>query len=159
MEAGGSMKRLTRLLLLLAVILGVVAGCSTITPQVKEPQNPPVINTSIKKDGEYTSKEEVALYIHTYGELPSNFITKQEAMDLGWVASKGNLNEVAPGKSIGGDRFSNREKLLPTDKSIKYFECDIDYRSGPRNGLRIVYSNRKEVYFSDDHYESFERLY
>ena len=149
------MNRLIKLLFSLIVLIGVVTSCQTVTPQEKEAQNSVLIN----KDGEYTSKEEVALYLHTYSELPSNFITKEEAMALGWNASKGNLHEVAPGKSIGGDRFMNREKLLPTDKSIQYFECDIDYKSGHRNGLRIVYSNQKDIYYSDDHYESFERLY
>ncbi len=150
------MKRLIKLLLLIVVF---VTSCQTVNPEVNEPNNPPLIDGSVNKQGEYTSKEEVALYIHTYGELPSNFITKNEAMDLGWIASEGNLHEVAPGKSIGGDRFMNREKLLPTDQSIQYFECDVDYKSGHRNGLRIVYSNKRDVYYSDNHYESFERLY
>ena len=114
---------------------------------------------TVEKDGSYTSKEEVALYIHTYGELPGNYITKREAEDLGWVASKGNLWDVAPGKSIGGSRFGNYEGLLPDAKGRKYFECDIDFDGTYRNAKRIIYSNDGLIYYTDDHYKSFEQLY
>ena len=113
----------------------------------------------IKNDGEYSSKDEVAEYIHLYNKLPKNFITKKEAKELGWVSSKGNLWEVAPGKSIGGDRFGNREGNLPTGKGLKYYECDINYNGGRRGAERIVYSNKGNIYYSDDHYRSFEKLY
>ena len=115
--------------------------------------------TEIKNDGEYSSKDEVAEYIHLYNKLPKNFITKNEAKELGWVSSKGNLWDVAPGKSIGGDRFGNREGNLPTGKGLKYYECDINYNGGRRGAERIVYSNKGNIYYSDDHYRSFERLY
>ena len=77
---------------------------------------------TVDEDGEYTSKEEVALYIHLYNHLPSNYITKKEAQDLGWDSSKGNLNKVAPGKSIGGDKFGNREGMLPKKDGRVYYE-------------------------------------
>ncbi len=114
---------------------------------------------TVTEDGEYTSKDEVALYIHTFGHLPSNYITKKEAQDLGWDSSQGNLNKVAPGKSIGGDKFGNREGLLPKKSGRQYYECDIDYKKGKRNGKRIVFSNDGLVYYTDDHYESYTLLY
>ena len=83
----------------------------------------------IDEDGHYTSKEEVALYIHTYGKLPSNFISKNEAEELGWKKKQGEagqLHVVAPGLSIGGSRFGNYEGLLPEAKGRKYYECDIN---------------------------------
>ena len=52
--------------------------------------------------GTSTSKEDVALYIHTYGRLPDNFITKKEAEKLGWPG--GSLEPYAPGMCIGGRR-------------------------------------------------------
>ncbi len=115
--------------------------------------------TEIQKDGSYTSKDEVAAYIHLYGELPGNYITKNEARDLGWVSSKGNLDKVAPGKSIGGDKFGNYEKLLPTKKGRQYYECDIDYEGGTRNAKRIIYSNDGLIFYTEDHYNTFEQLY
>lgn len=124
--------------------------------QKTEPETEPF--WGVEEDGEYTSKEEVAEYIYLYGHLPSNYITKSEAEDLGWK-SKGNLDKVAPGKSIGGDKFGNREGLLPKAKGRQYYECDIDYKKGSRNAKRIIYSNDGLIFYTEDHYESFELLY
>lgn len=63
----------------------------------------------VEPDQAYTDKDHVAAYIHIYRKLPPNYITKAEARSLGWK-DKGTLDQVAPGKSIGGDRFSNYEK-------------------------------------------------
>ncbi|MEE3496024.1 MAG: ribonuclease domain-containing protein [Butyrivibrio sp.] len=110
----------------------------------------------IAEDGSYTSKDDVALYIHTYGKLPSNFITKAEAKKLGWTG--GGLDEFAEGKCIGGDKFGNNEGKLPDGK--KYKECDIDTLGADSRGAkRIVYSDDGSVYYTDDHYENFEQVY
>lgn len=114
---------------------------------------------SVDENGEYNDKERVALYLHLYRKLPSNYITKSEAERLGWNSSKNTLAEVAPGKSIGGDRFGNYEDQLPYKKGVTYKECDIDYTSGSRNAKRIVYSSTGWIYYTEDHYESFETLY
>lgn len=106
----------------------------------------------------YNSAEEVAYYINQYHELPPNYLTKKEANELGWPED-GYLNEVAPGMSIGGDRFGNREGLLPAAKDRVYFECDINYESGKRNAKRLVYSNDGLIFYTEDHYASFEQLY
>ena len=116
----------------------------------------------IDEDGHYTSKEEVALYLYTYGKLPSNFITKKEAENLGWKkkdGEAGQLHVVAPGMSIGGSSFGNYEGLLPEKKGRKYFECDINYVKGNRGAERLVYSNDGLIFYTGDHYESFEQLY
>lgn len=106
--------------------------------------------------GSYTSKEDVALYIHLYGELPMNFITKKHARALGW--EKGSLEPVAPGMCIGGDYFGNYEGLLPEDR--EYTECDIDtLGKSSRGAKRIVFSDDGLIYYTEDHYESFELLY
>lgn len=115
--------------------------------------------SEIDEDGSYTSKEDVALYLHTYGRLPENFITKKEAQALGWDNKAGNLWDVAPDMSIGGDRFGNYEGLLPDADGRKYYECDIDYAGGYRGSKRIIYSNDGLIYYTEDHYESFEQLY
>lgn len=113
----------------------------------------------ITEDGTYTTKEEVAEYLHTYGHLPSNYITKRAAKELGWISSEGNLDEVAPGMSIGGDYFGNYEGILPETNNRDYYECDIDFDGTYRNGKRIVYSNDGLIYYTEDHYETFELLY
>lgn len=112
----------------------------------------------IDENGSYTSKDDVALYIHVYGHLPSNFITKKEAEKLGW--SGGSLESYAPGKCIGGDRFGNYEGLLPKKTGRSYTECDIDTLGKKSRGAkRIVFSNDGLIYYTDDHYASFELLY
>ena len=153
--------RLIRALSLLLAAVLLFTGC---VPLAQAAKNKPAASTEatkadITEEGEYTSKDEVAEYIYLYGHLPPNYITKSEAQDLGWVASKGNLWKVAPGKSIGGDRFGNREGLLPTAKGRKYYECDIDFDGKYRNAKRIVFSNDGLIYYTEDHYESFELLY
>ena len=110
---------------------------------------------AIDEDGSYTTKEDVALYIHTYGRLPSNFITKKEAEKLGW--SGGSLEPYAPGKCIGGSYFGNYEGILPDGD---YKECDIDTLGQKKRGAkRIIYSDDGRIYYTDDHYESFTQLY
>jgi len=113
----------------------------------------------IDEDGWYTSKDEVALYIHEYGRLPGNYLTKSEARKAGWVPSKGNLAKVCPGMSIGGDTFYNDEGELPDARGRSYRECDIDYVSGKRGAKRIVFSNDGLIFYTDDHYRTFEQLY
>ncbi len=110
------------------------------------------------EDGTYDDRDNVALYIHTYGKLPPNYITKREAEDLGW--SGGSLEKYAQGKCIGGSKFGNYEGLLPKAKGRQYYECDIDTLGEKSRGAkRIVYSNDGLIYYTDDHYESFELLY
>ena len=113
---------------------------------------------AIDEDGYYTTKEDVALYIHTYGRLPDNFITKKEAEALGW--SGGGLDDFAYGCCIGGNKFGNYEGLLPEKDGRKYTECDIDTMHASKRGAkRIVFSNDGLIYYTGDHYESFELLY
>ena len=127
-------------------------------PKTDDAQTNMVSETTIDENGYYSSKNEVAFYLYTYGHLPANYITKDEAGELGW--SKGNtLDEVAPGMSIGGDKFGNREGLLPKQEGRQYYECDIDYEKGGRNAKRIVYSNDGLIFYTEDHYQTFEQLY
>lgn len=124
-----------------------------------EIQEGKVEERKIDEDGSYTDKENVALYIHTYGKLPQNYINKKSAESLGWTSGEA-VSSFAPGKSIGGDRFGNYEQLLPKKKGRLYYECDIDaYGKKSRGAKRIVFSNDGLIYYTDDHYESFELLY
>jgi hypothetical protein len=119
-----------------------------------------VLPTSVDIDGRYTSKNEVALYIYTYHKLPVNFMTKNQAKEIGWSGSGripgwNNQNKY----SIGGDIFYNREELLPIVSGLTYYECDIDYTGGNRGAKRIVFSSKWSVYYTSDHYASFTQLY
>ena len=109
---------------------------------------------AIAKDGSYTTKEDLVLYIVTYGCLPENFITKKEAQALGWPG--GSLEPYAPGCCIGGDRFGNYEGLLPKADGRTWTECDVDtLGAGSRGAKRLIFSNDGLIYYTDDHYESF----
>lgn len=113
---------------------------------------------AVTEDGIYTTRDDVALYLHLYGHLPENFITKKQAQELGW--NGGSLEPYAPGKCIGGSRFGNYEGLLPEKEGRSYTECDIDTLGADSRGAkRIVFSNDGLIYYTDDHYESFTLLY
>lgn len=125
-----------------------------------EPQQPgaPPQEELLPEDGSYTTKEDVALYLHQYGRLPGNFITKKQAQELGWTG--GSLEPYAPGMCIGGSRFGNYEGLLPQKEGRTYTECDIDTLGAKSRGAkRIVFSNDGLIYYTEDHYESFTLLY
>ena len=113
-------------------------------------------NDSSNQIDELTNDEIVVKYLKEHGELPDYYITKSEAKSMGWVPSKGNLCEVAPGKAIGGDIWTNRQKSLPTKSGRKYFEADLNYNCGNRNADRVVFSNDGLVFVTHDHYRSFE---
>ena len=158
------MKKIFAALLAVLFITGAVLGCGK-TPQTelnqaKQQAAEQVAKTAksglaqlqgkqaqfkVEEGRAYTGKAEVALYIHTFHKLPGNFITKREAERLGWKHK--------------GDRYGNYEGLLPQKSGRSWKECDIDYKTGNRNAKRLVYSNDGLIYYTDDHYKSFEKLY
>lgn len=166
-------KFIKQMLVLLVLLLCMLTGCGSVESSgnsaVSSEESVELVEESgelaedagisVEEAGEYTSKDEVAAYLHIYGHLPDNFITKKEAKKLGWVSQSGNLGEVAPGKSIGGDYFGNYEGSLPQASDRKYYECDIDSDGKYRGAKRIVYSNDGLIYYTEDHYETFELLY
>ena len=144
-------KWISALLTAFLILIYILAGPNTESAS-------PVFETQLSEDGTYTTKEDVALYIHLYEKLPDNFITKEEAQKLGWPG--GDLEPYAPGKCIGGDPFGNYEELLPVEDGRDYTECDIDTLGAKKRGAkRIVFSNDGLIYYTEDHYESFELLY
>ena len=114
---------------------------------------------ALDADGFYHTKDEVALYLHLYGRLPDNYVTKREAQELGWTG--GSVERyTGEGTAIGGSRFGNYEGLLPEKEGRTYQECDIDtVGKSSRGAKRIVFSNDGLIYYTGDHYESFELLY
>lgn len=129
-----------------------------VLPEESDP-SPPAEEAGLPDpDGTYTSRDEVALYIRTYGQLPQNFITKKEAQALGWPG--GSLEPYAPGKCIGGSKFGNYEGLLPDAPGRTWTECDIDtLGTDSRGAKRIVFSSDGLIYYTEDHYASFTQLY
>lgn len=146
-------------ILALLLALGTWA-CSTPTAAPQDAQATSSAGTvQVEHGSSYTSKEGVAAYLHEYGELPPNFISKTKAKRAGWVPSEGNLDEVCPGMSIGGSVFYNDDGKLPDAEGRTWHECDIDYDGGMRGPERIVWSTDGLIYYTPDHYETFEQLY
>ena len=118
-------------------------------------ENPGKSSTFSGNIDELTEERKVIDYVRANKQLPDYYLTKSEARNQGWIASKGNLCDVLPGRAIGGDKFSNREKTLP--KGEQYFEADVNYNCGNRNADRIVFTKNGDVYLTKDHYRSFEK--
>lgn len=137
------MKRITRISLLAVFMLSVFmfSACTG--------------GSGLDEHGYYYSKDEVALFIHTYERLPDNYVTKDRARSYGW--SGGSVEKYIKDAAIGGDRYSNYERKLPKNR---YRECDIDtHGKKSRGGKRIIYSDDGEIYYTPDHYSTFEKLY
>lgn len=125
----------------------------------EEPVADPNIEITGVIEGEYyDTAQELIDYLELYDELPPNYLTKKEAQELGWDAKEGNLWDVAPGKSIGGDYFGNFEGLLPEKAGRDYHEADVNYNGGYRDAERLVFSNDGLYFYTDDHYDSFEEM-
>ncbi|XID91916.1 ribonuclease domain-containing protein [Paenibacillaceae bacterium WGS1546] len=154
-QTGRRSRLLAAMLAMLAILL---AGCGDAGDGSSSAANQPpsaVAEAQKELQAPLTGFREVSDYIRTYGRLPDNYITKKEAEKLGWVPAEGNLDRVAPGRSIGGDRFRNREGLLPEAQGRIWHEADINYEKGPRGADRIVYSNDGLIFMTTDHYRSF----
>lgn len=169
-------KKLFALAVLLLAGLLVLTGCGQLetaldgaaapteflavaTPEPAGAPEAEVTEPPAEEAGPVIEPQAIADYLFRHGELPENFITKEEAQELGWDSSRNYLSDVAPGKSIGGDRFGNYEGQLPKARGRKFFECDANYTGGKRGAERIVYSSDGRVWYTKDHYGTFEELF
>ncbi len=147
---------LTLIALLLTAVL-FLGSCSA-APTPAPAQAPTAMPETTEEAGPIIEPQRIADYLFVYGELPENFITKEEARSLGWNSRYNYVSDVAPGMSIGGDYFGNYEGKLPRVKGRKYYECDCWYTEGPRNEYRIIYSDDGHVWYTDDHYSTFTEM-
>ena len=96
----------------------------------------------------YTSKEDVALYIKKYHELPPNYITKDGYQFLMKEGKEDLAQKYVSSSVIGGDTFFEVEKLasfgVSSDTRLK--ECDIAMSDNygmnkeSRGSHRLVYT-------------------
>lgn len=122
-------------------------------------EKPTAAPTDTPKQTAITAPQDIADYIFAHGTLPDNFLTKSEARQLGWDSSQNYVSDVAPGYSIGGDKFGNYEGLLPDASGRKWYEADANYTVGPRGAERILYSSDGLVYYTNDHYQTFTEMH
>ena len=155
--------KLIRLFVLLLAVILLMSGC-TASASGKNKKNkatptPTLVPEATVTPGPMDAAQELADYIFEHGELPENYIRKQEAERLGWDNRYNYVSDVAPGKSIGGDYFGNYERQLPVVKGRKYYEADCFYNGGKRNAFRIIFSNDGHVWYTEDHYNTFVELF
>lgn len=86
-------------------------------------------------------------------QLPDKFVTKRQAQQAGWRPGRDLWSVPAlRGKSIGGDRFGNREGRLPRGD---WREADLDYQGGHRGAKRLLFSRDGLRRVTVDHYQAF----
>ena len=126
---------------------------------------------SLEEGGTYNTKDEVCAYLVQFHTLPDNYMSKSKARKQGWEG--GALNRVIPGMCIGGSVYENFEEKLPVLRGRTYYECDIDTLEGTggRGAKRIVFTSGGNsygenadgddwnIYYTEDHYKTFEHLY
>lgn len=119
------------------------------------------IYEAVEESGLYTTRDSVAAYLCKFDKLPSNYVGKNEGKSLyesktGNTFEKWNFNPwTTLGVMIGGDVFDNREGLLP---SGSYHEADVDYSAKNRGMKRLIYQSDCVIYYTADHYETFNKL-
>ena len=125
-------------------------------PAAEEPEITQTADT-VDEHGYYYDAEHVVLYLDVYGHLPENYITKSDARALGWEGRS--VEAYQEGAAIGGDRFGNREGLLPEEPGRTYTECDINTLGADSRGAeRLIFSNDGLYFYTSDHYASFTEL-
>jgi hypothetical protein len=91
------------------------------------------------------------------GQLPSNYVTKAQAVQQGWEPGKALGNSI-PGGQLGGDVFQNSTNVLPSAQGRIWYEADVGLDStisrAKQPGTRLLYSNDGLLYVTPDHYES-----
>lgn len=144
-----------------AIIAAALTDSPTSAPTATpvRTEKPTAAPTDTPKQTAITAPQDIADYIFAHGTLPDNFLTKSEARQLGWDSSQNYVSDVAPGYSIGGDKFGNYEGLLPDASGRKWYEADANYTVGPRGAERILYSSDGLVYYTNDHYQTFTEMH
>lgn len=150
------MKKFKKYFALIFTIISLFAFSSCQTSNNVEISHSSEEIVEIDESRDYYSKDDVAEYIHIYNKLPKNYLTKRKAKDRGWIAKENNLWQVTDRGVIGGDFFGNYEEILPESD---YKECDVNYDGGKRNAERLVYDENGNIFYTNDHYKNFERLY
>ena len=128
-------------------------------PASPESSQPEEALSSVTEDGWYNTKEEVAEYLHLYQHLPGNYKTKKEAQDAGW--SGGSVERyTGEGTAIGGGPLRDPGGPPPQAQKPPNTQSDIDtVGKKSRGAKRIIFSNDGLVYYTEDHYNTFELLY
>ena len=126
------------------------------------------IYEAVEESGLYTTRDSVAAYLCKFDKLPSNYVGKNEGQSLyesktGNAFEKWNFNPwTTIGVMIGGDTFNNHadnpDNYCPTLPEGDYHEADVDYSAKNRGTKRLIYQSDCVIYYTADHYETFNKL-
>jgi len=152
------MNKIIVILLILAILIGAGVYFKWHSRQQADIIGQTVAPTAVHNIDKLTAQQNVVNYLRQYHRLPDFYITKRKARQSGWDPRTGNLCQVMPGKAIGGDRYNNREKLLPAAPDRQWYEADINYHCGRRASDRLLYSSDGLIYVTLDHYKTFLRV-
>lgn len=123
--------------------------CTLVATQLNQRLNPRV-------DSAELAEALTTLAQSHFRKLPSKFVDKRQAQAAGWSPGIDLWSIPAlQGKSIGGDRFGNRERALP---SGQWREADLNYRGGKRGAKRLLFSSDGRRFVSVDHYQHFTEI-
>ena len=151
-------RRLLPALLVMAVLAGVFCN-----PGARAETCEPVVHALNQRLHPGIDEEELVSVLRSLAassskQLPPKFVTKRQATKRGWRPGR-DLWESPDlrGKSIGGDRFQNREGKLP-DGGRSWREADLDYKGGKRGAKRLIYSDDGRRMITVDHYSTFTEV-
>ena len=84
-------------------------------------------------------------------------ISENAIQALGWRKGKAPAN-FAPGKMLTRGIYQNKNNHLPDTPGRIWYEADINYYSGKRNGHRVLWSNDGLFFVTYDHYITFVEI-
>ena len=93
-------------------------------------------------------------WLRHYGMLPDNYISEGDLRVLDWDNGDSPAKYIQ-GKMVTMGDYQNRNGHLPQAAGRVWYEADINYYSGKRNGHRIVWSNDGLIFVTYDHYRTF----
>ena len=102
----------------------------------------------------YEGRNGADWWIKNYKILPSYYLSKEDYYLLGWQAGKTPAAH-APGKMMAGGIYRNKDGHLPSAPGRIWYEADINYYQGKRNGHRILWSSDGLIFVTYDHYTTF----
>ena len=96
-------------------------------------------------------------WIKYFSTLPEYYITKNDAKNFGWRQGE-SLSKYLPSKMIVGGVYQNIDGHLPNSFGRIWYEADINYYEGRRNGHGVLWSNDGLIFVTYDHYETFYEI-
>lgn len=96
-------------------------------------------------------------WLKYFGKLPNYYVTEEEAYNNGWKRGKSPANFI-PGKMLTMGTYNNSNGHLPQADGRIWYEADVNYYEGKRNGHRVLWSNDGLIFATYDHYATFYEI-